>query len=84
MKMHTTIYARLESRGYPDKTLDLNNVTVKDTILAIMKWLPEVSMGSRIIMTLGRTREDVVSKSERVDMDLESAFAQIMLEDGVE
>jgi hypothetical protein len=79
MKLTTKVCASLENRGYPNDSLRLADVSVKDLIRELMTFLTTVSMGSRIVITVARDEEGLRDgKGITLDPDLEAAFADLI------
>ena len=69
MRLDTTIWIRMESKGHPADTAQFN-CTIRDAVLKIAQWLSSVYMGSHIIIKLARSEADLNSMSaKRMEME---------------
>jgi hypothetical protein len=61
MKLSTTAFAKFESIGKPKMTQQLDNMTMREIVLAFGKWTQEIYMGSHIRVTIARSAEELES-----------------------
>lgn len=78
MKSTTQVWARFESIGKPDESKEMSG-TVKEVIFAMSQWLLNTYMGSRIQVTISRTREELNSnKADKIDHDMHITLAAML------
>lgn len=78
MRITTDRWAKFESKGYP-KSLQVHRGDVKTLTLALAKWLAQVQMGSRIVITITRTREELdASPQNETVADLEAELSALL------
>lgn len=70
MKESTIVWAKFESKGYPDKTMTMQGTT-KEIAIAWFKWTLEsgVYLASRMIMTIARTEAELDATSNQAAAD---------------
>ena len=79
MRPTTVIFAKFESIGHPDKTLDFHGST-KDMMEKLIRWIFTVHMGSKLRITVGRRESDVRTIQKGVHEDIMDLMEQTLSE----
>lgn len=79
MKPTTQVYAKFESRGYPDKTEIVGPLSVKEMIVRQFAWTQQkgLSMGSKLVITFARSREELETR-DTANLDIEAALDAVL------
>lgn len=65
MKLTTKVFARFESKGLPESTVDFEG-TVREFMVAVAKWTLETQMGSHMQIIMCRNADDLNKRTGRV------------------
>lgn len=81
MRLTTHIWARFESKGYPDSTIETEEaISVLEVAKLFLKFLSETPMNKRIVATLAPTKDGLdVPAALRANKGLDE-FDSFMLE----
>lgn len=82
MKLTTEVWAKFESKGYPEKTIIING-TMNHVVLEFAKWIrePGVYLVSKMSCTIAKTEDELHEDRKRrlnVDSDFESEMNRIL------
>lgn len=77
MRENTEIWLRMESKGKPKFNVT-EQVTIREAIFQIAKWLMAVYMGHRIEISIARRLEDLKPAGIRDDIDMMSDLESLI------
>ena len=79
MKQTTHVYAKFESKGKPDETIVIRNMSLQFVVVSLTRWLLKVAMGHKIVITIGRD-EDAIQSTDSSANEMIDMLEQIMAE----